>query len=527
MLLILVVVISLLILLCIRRWGLSSSGEILTPPPPDEPRINCSRLFGVRPGSPFFFKIAATGKLPLTFDADNLPHGLNADVSTGIITGTIKEAGSYKVRLSVKNNLGSVSTDLEIRCGEEICLTPPMGWNSWYCWSEAVSHDNIRKAAAAMDASGLADHGWTYINIDDCWQGERRGEAGAIQGNEKFPDMPGLCDYIHDRGLKAGIYSTPWMGSYAGFVGGTEPEEGYDEYALPADKRRQPGQLFGRYPRAIRKGMGEVGPRWHCDADARQWAAWGFDYVKYDWNPNDTPTTERLHEELKNCGRDIVFSISNTAPYENARGLSRLANCWRNTGDITDRWWSISYIVSRQKKWLKFSAPGHFNDPDMLQVGSFGMPNRGDGKFKKSRLLPVEQYSQVSLWCIMGAPLMLSCDLSGIDDFTRGLLTNDEVLSVNQDPLGAVPRCIPAGFMREVWLREMYDGSIAVCFFNRFPFRFRIKLNLEGAGLFSSCIGRDIWRQKDLGIFEGEVSCTVPGHGVVMMKLTQVSDEEV
>jgi len=455
----------------------------------------------------------------MTFRAEGLPPGLQVDGESGIITGTVAAAGTYMIRLTAVNRLAEVSARLEICCGEEICLTPPMGWNSWYCWSEGVTDEHIRDAAAAMSEGGLADHGWSFINIDDCWQGSRAGSFGAIQGNEKFPDMKGLTDYIHGMGLKAGIYSTPWMSSYAGFIGGSEPHAGYEARALSIEKRRQPGQIFGRYPRALKQGLGAIGPRWHCDSDVKQWAAWGFDYVKYDWKPNDTVTTEKLYHEIKNCSRDIVFSISNAAPLNEGRELSRLANCWRTTGDIADRWWSISYIVLRQKKWLQYMSPGGFNDPDMLQVGSFGIPNRETGKVKKTRLLPVEQYSQISLWSILGAPLILSCDLSRIDDFTLGLLTNDEVLAVNQDALSVAPRCISAGLLREVWLRALEDGSTAACFFNRLPFRRRVKLDFKDQGLPNHCNVRDLWRQKDRGIFEKEVSLMVPGHGVVMVKL--------
>ena len=175
---------------------------ILTPKAPTEPRINGAKVFGVRPGSSFLFTIPATGQRPLVFAADNLPQGLTIDSSTGLITGTLTTPRTYNVTLKAQNARGIATREFKIIGGDKIALTPPMGWNSWNCWAANVSDKNVRASAQAMIDSGLVNHGWTYINIDDTWQGKRSVEFNAIQGNQKFLDMKGLCDYVHSLVLK-------------------------------------------------------------------------------------------------------------------------------------------------------------------------------------------------------------------------------------------------------------------------------------------------------------------------------------
>ncbi|HWA87096.1 MAG TPA: putative Ig domain-containing protein, partial [Opitutus sp.] len=195
--------------------------EILTPPTPATPRINGPGIFGVRPGAPFLYTIPATGRRPLMFAVDALPDGLAVNTTTGRITGRLSTAGTYAVTLHAKSALGEAQKKFRIVVGDRIALTPPMGWSSWNCWGDAVSQEKVLSSARAMAAKGLRDHGWTYINIDDGWQGPRGGEFNAIQPNKKFPDMRALGDELHALGLKFGLYSSPWRGTYAGYPGGS------------------------------------------------------------------------------------------------------------------------------------------------------------------------------------------------------------------------------------------------------------------------------------------------------------------
>lgn len=497
------------------------SKYIVTPLPGKEPRITGAKIVGARPGNPFLFKVPATGEKPRKYSADNLPKGLKIDPDTGIITGTAPQAGDYLVKVTVSNPNGKATRELRIRIGDTLCLTPPMGWNSWYCHSELISEKAIRETARAMVDKGLVDHGWTYVNIDDCWQGVRGGTFQAIQPNERFTDMKGMCDYLHSLGLKAGIYSTPWLGTYAGFIGGSAPNQEGDYSAdyLPEDERLQKYQVFGRYPGSKKKKLNRMGSTWFFDKDAKQWAEWGFDYVKVDWSPNDIPTTKRMFEDLKASGRDVIFSLSNNAPFENAKGLSEYANCWRTTPDIHDKWDSISKIGFGQEKWQPFASPGHWNDPDMLQVGRRGVPNQKNTSFKPTSLTPDEQYTQVSLWCLLSAPLLLSCDIASLDAFTLSLLTNDEVLGVNQDPSGLPAKRIASDASRQIWAKQMEDGRVVVGLFNLGGEKGEVDVLWKDLGLTGGCKVRDLWRQKDLGAFTNSFSAPVNAHGAVLVEV--------
>lgn len=473
-------------------------GKILTPRPGPAPKLTGPRIFGVRPLSPFLFTVTATGDRPMKFSAKNLPSGLKLDKATGRITGSLRRAGDYDVQLEAKNEAGKAIRSFKIVVGDRIALTPPMGWNSWNCWAASVDADKVLRSARAIVNSGLADHGWSYVNIDDTWQGQRGGEFKALQGNQKFPDMKGLCDKIHALGLRVGIYSTPWITSYAGFPGGSSNREGGDW------KEGEDGGkwVHGKY-------------RFH-ENDSRQWAAWGIDYLKYDWHVLDVPHVSDMATALRWCRRDIIYSLSNTAPFENADDWARLANAWRTTGDITDTWDSMSGIGFSQDKWKKFASPGHWNDPDMLVVGHVGWgPN-----LHPTKLTPNEQYTHLSLWCLLSAPLLLGCDLEKLDAFTLNLLTNDEVLDVNQDPLGRQGERIAAANDLELWTKHLEDGSRAVGLFNRSLKDADLTVKWTDLGLTGKQTVRDLWRQQDLGEFSDQFSAPVPPHGVVLIRIT-------
>jgi alpha-galactosidase len=495
------------------RVEADSASGILTPPAPASPRINSPSRFGVRPGSPFFYRIPASGVRPLEFSAQGLPVGLTLDSKTGIIRGVLTKPGSVEVLLGAKNAAGSAEKKFEIIIGESISLTPVMGWNSWNCWAESVDEQKVLSSAHALISSGLADHGWSYVNIDDTWQGTRSGKDHALQGNEKFPDMKRLCDKIHDLGLHAGIYSTPWITSYAKFNGGSsDAPDGAWSHTLAEQKEWR----HGKYSFA--------------KADANQWAAWGFDYLKYDWNPNDVDHTAEMSAALRASGRDIVFSLSNTAPYEHAADWSRLANSWRTTSDIRDDWagngnlswqFGISEIGFSQERWAAFAGPGHWNDADMLVVGYVGW----GPALHRTHLTPDEQYTHISLWCMLSSPLLIGCDLDHLDPFTFSLLTNDEVLAVNQDALGEQATRAASFGAVDVFLKKLEDGSHAVAFFNRGSQQETVTFSKLGSfGITGRQHLRDLWRQADLPDIKNPqddaLHVSIPAHGVVLYKVS-------
>lgn len=482
--------------------------DIRTPPPPATPRINGPTIFGVRPGSPFLYTIPVTGERPITYAIDHLPDGLSVDAATGHITGHLSASGEYPVVFRATNALGTAEKPFRIVVGEKIGLTPPLGWNSWNSWARYVDQNKVMKSARAMVASGLANHGWTYINIDDAWQGARGGPHHAIQPNDKFPDMQKLCDDIHALGLKAGIYSTPWITSYATFVGGTSDDPDGAWGQLPP--KGQTNHRFGQYE--FEKN------------DAAQWAEWGFDYLKYDWYPNDVAHTRAMFEALRDSGRDIFFSLSNTAPFDAISELSRWSNAWRTTGDIIDLWqpptpkdWqnTVTEIGFSQDRWIPFAGPGHWNDLDILVVGWVGW----GPKLHPTSLSPEEQYAHISLWAMLAAPMLIGCDLEQLDAFTLNLLTNDEVLAINQDALGTPARRVATIGSIDVYVRPLEDGSCAVGFFNRGDVTRTVPVHFKHLVPATPVKIRDVWRQKVVNESVERFEVTLAAHDVQLYRI--------
>jgi alpha-galactosidase len=478
--------------------------EILTPKAAALPRINGPSVFGVRPGAPFIYAIPATGSRPMTFSADNLPLGLQLDAATGRISGKISLPGQFTVGLRARNIFGGAAKRFRIVVGDDIALTPPMGWNSWNCWGTGVDQDKVLRSARAMKAAGLDQHGWTYINIDDAWQGVRGGPFNALQGNKKFPDMKALCDAIHSLGLKAGIYSTPWVTSYGNHAGGSAENPRGDW-----DPRNTQG------PKNVKVLPFAIGKYSFAKQDAQQWSVWGIDYLKYDWGPVEAPPTREMAEALRATGRDIVLSLSNNAAgnlFGEIAAVAPLAQSWRIGNDISDNWGSIKNNGFGQDKWAPYARPGHWNDPDMFEVGA----NGGGGRKK---LTPDEQYTHVSLWCLLSAPLLLGCDLEKMDDFTLGLLTNDEVLAVDQDALGKQAAKVSGQGDLVVYAKRLEDGAWAVGLFNLGPAEETVSISWTDLKITGQQAVRDLWRQKALGTFADRFAAPVAPHGVVLVRV--------
>ncbi|MBI4975961.1 MAG: hypothetical protein HZC28_00670 [Spirochaetes bacterium] len=516
--------------------------EILTPAASDVPQINGATVFGVRPGKPVFYRIASSGQKPITYDAEGLPPGMSVDRSTGWITGRAPETpGDHEIILHAANSKGAASRTLTLKTGNTVCLTPPMGWNSWYVQSEGVSEQAIRDMAGAMEEKGLDQFGWTYINIDDCWMGERDPETKAIQANSKFSDMKALSEFVNSKGFKLGIYSTTWMSTFAGFIGGTgpNPEGDYRQYYLPQNEILNPSQFFGRHPSSTKRGIAQVGPCWFIDKDAAQFADWGIDYVKYDWvegklivsengdyardknsGANKTEAvTSRFFNDFRSLDRDIVISLSPCTPPEEDELTSKYCNLWRLTGDIKSEWAHLTRPFSDElTARYPRTRPGLFGDLDMLQIGPLGKPNRAEKVFVPSPLTPAEQYFQVTLWCILTQPLLLSCNISTMDAFDLNLVKNSEVVAVNQDPL------VKQGYRienstgnYEIWAKDLFDGSKALAFFNVSDRDRTLTISSDKLGKKGKV--RDLWRQKDIGVLNGTMTVQVNAHGTAFFKV--------
>ena len=461
---------------------------ILTPQASKAPRINGTGVYAVRPGSPVIFRLPVTGIRPMTLSVKGLPDGLTFDEKQGVISGKIGQAGEYVVGLYAQNSEGSATKQLKFVVDNQLALTPPMGWNSWNCWGLSVNDRKVRASADAFINDGLADYGWTYINIDDGWEAPQRNGNGEIESNEKFPDMKALTAYVHGKGLKIGLYSSPGTTTCGGFLGSYQHEE----------------------------------------QDAATWAKWGFDYIKYDWcsygNIKPTPSLIELKEPyslmgniLKRQSRDIVFSLCQYGMGDVWKwGGETNGNLWRTTGDITDTWESMSGIGFSQFDKCPYAKPGNWNDPDMLVVGKLGW-----GNVRPNRLTPDEQYTHISLWSLLSAPLLIGCDLQQMDDFTKNLLCNSEVIAINQDESGKQAQRVSDKDQVQIFAKTLEDGSLAVGLFNLSdqPKKGAVlswtTLNVEG-----DYQVRDVWRQKDLGLHHDQMSTNIPAHGVVLLRLT-------
>jgi alpha-galactosidase len=389
--------------------------------------------------------------------------------------------------LTVKGSRGTATRELRIVAGKKkLARTPPLGWNSWNCWAQAVDDAKIRQSADWLVKSGLAAHGFCYVNIDDCWEGDRD-EAGRIRTNEKFPDMKGLAEYIHAKGLKLGIYSSPGPKTCAGFEGS----------------------------------------QGHEAEDALTYSEWGCDYLKYDWcsygpvaEKRSVPYAKKPYDVMKRAldevDRDIVYSLCQYGMADVWKWGARAGgHLWRTTGDITDTWGSMAGIGFTQNGLERFAGPGRWNDPDMLVVGQVGW----GPKLHATRLSKNEQITHMTLWAILAAPLLIGCNLAALDTFTLDLLTNDDVLDVNQDPLGKQGRRIAKSGATEIWARELEDGTRAVGLFNRGGQRADMAVPFRSLGLRGAQPVRDLWLRKDVGVHQRAYRVTVPVHGAVLVRV--------
>lgn len=484
----------------------SLPSAILTPSPPPAPRINGPLVYGCRPTHPFLYRIPATGDRPMRFTAEGLPTGLALDPDTGMVTGSVASRGSFAVTLRARNAAGEAERRFTIVCGDTLALTPPMGWNDWYSDYHRVTADTVKRAADCMIANGMADAGYQYVDIDDCWEnrsaagrpdeagriGPGRTADGTIIPNQYFPDMKGLTDYLHARGLKAGIYSSPGPTTCGGYTAS-----------------------YG-----------------HEAQDARQYAAWGFDLLKYDWcsygrvpvtGPKNLAWMEKPYRLMGGLiaeqPRDIVLNLCQYGMGDVWNwGADVGAQSWRSAGDLGPVLHQIFEVALTNVAHGAHQHPGAWNDPDYLQIGWIGDP-RSAKLAHLAGFPPAEPYAYMALWSLMGAPLFYSGDLARMDAFTLNVLCNPEVIAVDQDPLGTCGHLAAPAGKTFVLIKELADGGRAVGLFNRGTEPATVTVSAQELGWTGGAVMRDLWREKDLGAFRGTYAATVPPRGVVLISV--------
>jgi alpha-galactosidase len=358
-----------------------------------------------------------------------------------------------------------------------LAKTPPMGWNSWNLFAGRIDDQTVRGIADAMVSSGMRDAGYVYVNIDDTWEGTRDA-SGTLQANHKFPDMKALADYVHSKGLKLGIYSSPG-------------------------------------PRTCASYPGSYG---HEEQDAKTFAAWGIDYLKYDWcsagklyrDDALQPLYDKMGLALSATGRPIVYSL---CEYGNGAvqtwGTQVGANLWRTTGDIRDEWSSMLANIEKQVPTAPYAGPGHWNDPDMLEIGNGHMTND-------------EYRTHMSLWALTAAPLLAGNDIRNMSQETRAILLNKEVIAVDQDTLGKQASPVKKGDM-ELWAKPLADGSVAVALVNLSAQAAPGTITPQDTQLSGQVTARDLWLHKDVLTKGGSYTATIPPHGVLLLRVRKAA----
>ena len=358
--------------------------------------------------------------------------------------------------------------------GKPLAATPPMGWNSWNFFHHQVNDQVVRETADAMVSSGMRDAGYVYVNIDDTWEGDRDG-SGVLHPGAKFPDMKALARYVHSKGLRIGIYSSPGPTTCAGYTGSYRHEE----------------------------------------QDAKTFAEWGIDYLKYDWCSAGTVYSidqlqsvyQKMDNALRQTGRPIVYSLCEYG-FGNVDtwGAKVGGNLWRTTVDIRDEWVSMMSNIEMQAPSAPYAGPGHWNDPDMLEIGN-------------GRMTGDEYRTHMSLWALASAPLLAGNDLRNMSDATRSILLNKEVIAIDQDPLGKQASLLKTGSL-ERWLKSLSDGGVAVGIVNLDQAPVVVTVKAGDLGL-DGDVGRarDLWKHQDVQFRNGEYSSIVSAHGTLLLRV--------
>lgn len=458
------------------------------------PVFHGAKVTGNFPKTDFLFTVPATGERPIRFTVDKLPKGLTIDASTGIITGRVEEAGDYIVQVVAENKLGKATEELKIRIGDKLCLTPAMGWNSWNVFTKYIDEKLLIEMADAMVNTGMRDLGYQYINIDDYWHAASRSEDGKpVADPQKFPHgIKYVSDYMHSKGLKLGIYSDA------------------------GDKTC--GKCFGGFQ--------------HEEIDAETYAAWGVDLLKYDfcfvpWKKKEAlERYTKMGNALKSSGRSIVYSICNWGifnPWEWAANTG--GNYWRTTPDIIDVWkshpfWYGSFmsILKKQTKLEKYAGPGHWNDPDMMTVGNYGKGHATGGEGKYKGMTDTEYQSHMSLWCLLNAPLLSSCDLRSMNDATKNILLNAEMIDINQDELGLQAKLISKKGGLWVYKKELQDGSFVVAILNTTGSKKDFELSKAFLKIEGNYLVSNIWSHSSNRMPE-TLSLNVNSHETIVFRM--------
>ena len=489
-----------------------------------KPQINSPEFFGVRTGKHFFYTIPVSGSRPIKISTKNLPKGVRYDQKKGIVSGRIAQAGKYQLEISAANKSGSAKKYFTIVAGDRLALTPPMGWSSWYSYGRRAKESDILRTAQLMKKYGLDQYGWSILEIDDPWtnqpddkdlvweqvnhkvnkdvyqyhegpnnlpdrKGTVRDGNGGLLPNQHYKNIEQTVKQIHDLGFKVGIYSSPGPLTCGGVAGSYN----------------------------------------HELQDARYFAKVGFDYLKYDWCSYGVFAKDNSEQELmkpytlmgnalKEQPRDIIFSLCQYGMGDVWKwGYKTGGQLWRTGDDVRDNWISVYTAFKKLADKSEYVQPGRWNDPDILQIGAVGAESR---EGNSNHLTKEEQRTVMSMWCLLSAPLFIGANVEHIDPYTLSLLTNNEVIAVDQDALGkAATLEVTLDNKVEVWTKELYDGRTAVGLLNPTDVEQNFDFQFSSIGANSAHQVRNLWLKKNVGRQLESLPCKIPSHAILMITL--------
>lgn len=425
-----------------------------------KPRLQMPAFYGASPNKPILYRIPVLGQRPVTVHVENLPEGMQL-IDRNVLTGTLPE-GDYRISVIAENELGFDRKEIcfEIH-PDHLLLTPLMGFTSWNAFLQQVTQKDMERTADLMDSTGLAEYGYSYVNLDSAWQKEYGGEFDAIMPNEKFPDMKAMVERIHSYGFKAGIYSAPMRNALG----------------KPRHVASIPGCTRGELDDRFSKSLFGIGVERMERNNVLQWTQWGFDYLKYDWRPTDAINADIMKKELLKSERDFGYCVTVACTIDLADYWKKNCNSWRGNRDSEDKWPRLLEIFDTYDPWIPHIGKGHFFDLDMLEVGNSAMnvlewQDRGrlDITDGPCRLTEDEQLLAYTMRAFFLSPIQISSRLEKMSEFEKNMYCNEEMIAIHQDSLVA-----PAFLKLEkkegssrlkIYEKPLADGSYAQAFFN-------------------------------------------------------------
>lgn len=463
-----------------------------------KPMINMPSVYGGCTGKDILCRIPVIGKRPIQISVSGLPEGLT--LVNQIISGQVMQDLEFEIVITASNELGTDSRTVLFKIHEDtMLLTPLMGFTSWNAFAHNVTQQDMENTAGEILSKGLADYGYHYMNIDSTWQKEYGGEFDAIQPNEKFPDMKGYCDRMHALGFKCGIYSTPMLHAWG---------YGKQDIRIPGCTRGEADILFT----CQNDGIGTE----HLEENnVKQWEAWGFDYLKYDWKPCEPTIADMMKKALLKANREMAFCVTVDADPLYYKYWTQNCCSFRCNIDSWDRWDNVKYFLTTVDEWKPAVRQGHFYDLDMLEIGAMEW-NEG-----KTRLTENEAIFAYTLRAFFLSPIQLSCQIDKLTDFEFDLIANEEIIRINQDSLADYPVLYhkPQDRIKyekvPVLSRTLENGDLTIAVFNTTD-----EISTQVLDLSDYTSVRDLWKKEDL-LPSKDFSFTVEPHCAVVFRVSR------